>query len=260
MSIEFQRKQTYTEKRRAARSKVAVTASIRERGRSAISSQISELSLLGCKVDGSLLAASDAPVWIRFPGLESIEARVVWESNFVAGLAFEHPLHPSVEARFVPARTGSAAGAVVLKTIPRGANDEGSEDNLSRREKIMQGLTSSDLSPLQSRKRPTGHGMMELICRKVPRQANDRYETRYADAVANSPGMLKVGGVEAELLNVSPSGLKIAAELGSEVEIGQTVPVEFEGFPAYDGRVVWMRGVQAGINLPPRTIDLQDND
>ena len=28
---------------------------------------------------------------------------------------------------------------------------------------------------------------------------------------------------------------------------------------AYDGRVVWMSGHLAGINLPPRTIDLQDD-
>lgn len=258
MPIEFQRKQTFTEKRRATRSKVEITASIRERGRSAITTKISELSMLGCKVDGSLLAASEAPVWIRLPGLESIEARVVWETNFVAGLAFENPLHPSIEARFVPARTGSAAGAVVLQTVPRADNDTERDGLLSRREQIMQGLTSSELSPLESRKRPTGHGMMELISRKVPRQGNDRYETRYADAVANSPGMLKVAGVEAELLNVSPSGLKIAGAL-AQVTIGQTLPVEFEGFPVYEGRVVWRSGHQAGINLPPRTIDLQDD-
>ena len=257
MPIEFQRTHDFKEKRRAQRSKVTITASVRERGRSAIEARITELSVLGCKIEGSLLSAGDVPLWVRLPGLESVEARVLWEENFTAGVAFEHPLHPAIEARFVPARTGSAAGAVVLKTIPRADNDAGAL--LSRREQIMQGIVDSDLSPIKSRKRPTGHGMMELISRKVPRQANDRYETRYADVVANSPGMLKVAGTEAELLNVSPSGLKIAAELGQDVDIGQTVPVEFEGFPAYEGRLVWMRGAHAGISLPPRTIDLQDN-
>ena len=33
---------------------------------------------------------------VKLPGLETMEARVCWVDNFVAGLKFARPMHPAV--------------------------------------------------------------------------------------------------------------------------------------------------------------------
>lgn len=38
----------------------------------------------------------DEIIWIKLDGLESLEAKVCWTRDFVAGIKFAKPLHPSV--------------------------------------------------------------------------------------------------------------------------------------------------------------------
>ncbi|QAY76350.1 PilZ domain-containing protein [Sphingosinicella sp. BN140058] len=55
-----------------------------------------DLSPTGCAVAPAFYARVEETVWIRFPGLESWEARIRWVASDKAGLEFTRPLHPAV--------------------------------------------------------------------------------------------------------------------------------------------------------------------
>ena len=38
----------------------------------------------------------DEIVWVKFEGLEALEAMVCWVDGFAAGLEFQRPVHPAV--------------------------------------------------------------------------------------------------------------------------------------------------------------------
>jgi hypothetical protein len=109
---------------------------------------------------------------------------------------------------------------------------------------------------LQRKKKPTGLGLFGRIDRRVSRQAEHRAERRYSDAIPEGT-QLAIEGEAAQVVNVSPSGMKVRASLG-ERDIGAKVALEFEGFPAMTGELVWLRGIEAGIALPPQSIELFD--
>lgn len=257
MAIKFQRKRQIAERRRAGRDGVQIEVTMRERGRSAMDARISEMSVLGCRIECGTLATAASQIWMHLPGVGRVEGRVVWERDCIAGIAFDTPLHHTALAQFGPVRgpgIGVRTAAPRLEAVPKAANDS----LLTRREQIVQGIADTDDTPLRPRKAPTGAGIMDLVTRTVPRQASDRYEPRHPNVIAASPGALHVGGSAADLLNVSASGLKVRANIVAG--IGEPVAVEFEGFPPYSGRVAWIRGDEIGIDLPPHTIDLHDND
>jgi hypothetical protein len=59
------------------------------------------------------------------------------------------------------------------------------------------------------------------------------------------------------VVNVSPSGMKVFGNF-RETEIGNDLAIEFEGFEPMAGRLVWLNGTEAGIALPPQSIELFD--
>lgn len=252
MGIEFQRGSDFVERRRAPREAVQFAVAVRERGRSALVVRAAELTALGCRIEGYLTVAEGTQVWVKLPGLESVAGQVVWSLDGTVGIAFERPLHPAVAARFIP---GAAAEA------PAPAANDGAAPTLdhsllSRREQIVAGIVAAERSPLQRRKGKSGLSLAGFITRQVARQIDTRAEPRFADAIPNSPGALRVAGAEAEVRNVSSSGLSVRGAPAGE--IGDQLEVEFEGFEAYSGRLVWRRDDAAGIALPPQTIDLCD--
>lgn len=251
MGISFQRSSDFTERRRQGRAPLAIEVFVRERSRSAMAVRLLDLNSFGAMVEGMILIQPDAQVWLRLPGLESLAARPVWTDGTRVGLEFEVALHPAVAARFLPAE-GSHAAAVLNARPSQLAADP----LLSRREQIMAGIAATDHSPLQRKKQPSGLGMFGRISRTVARQADHRAERRYADAVPQGTA-LSIEGTPASVLNVSPSGMKIRAALG-EKEIGEPVAVSFEGFEEMTGQLVWIRGAEAGIALPPQSIELFD--
>jgi hypothetical protein len=256
VGIEFNQGGGTQERRHAARSTVNHEASLRERGRSALRAQIETLSRQGCSVSGYGFVHQGGQVWVKLPGLESLGGTIAWCHELRAGITFDQPLHPAVLARLAPgmARVDGLPVGVhdPAIAIPLPANDE----LLTRREQIMQGIGEADRSPLLQRKAKSSLGMTGFINRQVARQTNYRFEQRFADAVSTGSAELTVEGHPAEVLNVSASGLKLAIELSGE--IGDQVAVEFAGFEAYSGRLVWRRDGEVGISLPQGTIELCD--
>jgi hypothetical protein len=61
-----------------------------------------DLSNTGCRVELPERVTEGEMVWVSFPGLESIEARVAWSDNWIAGLKFTKPIHPAVFDTLVP--------------------------------------------------------------------------------------------------------------------------------------------------------------
>ncbi len=252
MGIEFQRGSDFVERRRAPREAVQFAVAVRERGRSALVARLAELATLGCRIEGYLTVAPGTQVWVRLPGLESVAGQVVWSLDGTAGMLFERPLHPAVAARFCPATAPDAPAPAAND----GAAPTLDHSLLSRREQIVAGIVATERSPLQRRKGKSGLSLAGFITRQFARQTDTRAEPRFTDAIANAPGALRIAGAEAKVRNVSASGLSVrgapAGEIGDELE------VEFEGFEAYPGRLVWRRDDQAGIALPPQTIELCD--
>lgn len=254
MAIEFHRNPGFDERRRANRTKANLEIAARERGRSALTTRIGDFTRHGCRMAGYGFILEGAPMWIKLPGLESLAGRIVWTDGLQAGIVFDQPLHPAVAARFQP-QGGELHGYEPGDEIPHvtlPAND----DLLTRREQIMQGIAGSDISPLVRRKPKSELGIAGMIDRQIARQTNYRFEVRYTDAVNLDEGVLKVAGKPARVGNVSSSGLMVHAEI--DAEIGDMVSVEFAGFEPYDGRLVWIRDGEAGISLPPQTIELCD--
>jgi hypothetical protein len=71
-------------------------AGLRQRGGAGVSVHIMDLSTHGFRIETHLDLQQGQEIWLRLPGLESSAAHVCWVSGYVAGCAFEHPLHPAV--------------------------------------------------------------------------------------------------------------------------------------------------------------------
>lgn len=261
MSSPISRDPDFVERRSARRPACALEATVRQRGRFAIPAQVVDLTTNGCRIAGGGPFDPESDLWVRLPGLESQTARVAWSEGANSGGTFERPLHPAVVARFVPpanrltlvADSEPADSAPVLDS-----RDEDELEGLSRRARIMRGVAERLDSPLAKAKRPEGGGVAAMIKRHVPRRADYRGEERFADALTTGPRRVTVASREAHVRNVSASGLGLAVVL--EAEIGQHVPVEFDGFAPMDGRVVWLRSDEAGLSLPPGSLALADQD
>ena len=249
MTVSFERKSEFVERRRQGRAPIGMQVALRERGRSALDARLLDFSALGCRIDGLIIGTDNGQLWIKLPGLESLAAQRVWNESSLAGLVFDTPLHPAVAARFMPT-PGSHAAAAIESPF------DGFDPLLSRREQIMAGIAQTDQSPLQRRKRPSGLGMFGRINRVVSRSVDHRAERRYADAIPEGT-TLAIHGEAVRVLNVSPSGLKVRG-LADEAEIGDTIDLAFEGFPDMIGQLVWMNGSDGGIALPSSSIELFD--
>ena len=86
--------------RRHLRSPVHLGAGLRTPERPTSPVTVTDLSTHGCGIELSSHLTAGSRVWIKLPGLESWDARVVWEQDGRAGLEFARPLHPSVVARY----------------------------------------------------------------------------------------------------------------------------------------------------------------
>lgn len=249
MAISFDRNTTFTERRRQGRAPLGIEVFVRERGRSAMATRLVDFSPYGCQIDGLIMVQRDTQLWVRLPGLESQAVELIWSHGTRCGLLFDIPIHPAVAARFMPA-AGSHAAAAVSNVIPF------PDPLLSRREQIMSGIAGTEHSPLQRKKKPSGLGMLGRISRTVSRHSDTRLESRFSDAVPEGTS-LRVEGVPVRVVNVSPSGMKVFGNI-RETEIGNDLAIEFEGFEPMAGRLVWLNGAEAGIALPPQSIELFD--
>ena len=71
-------------------------AQLRRIGRLKYAVELRDLSPDGCMIDLVERPALDEVMQVKLPGLETLQARVRWVDNYIAGLKFEHPIHPAV--------------------------------------------------------------------------------------------------------------------------------------------------------------------
>lgn len=82
--------------RKAARQTTGIEAQLRRLGHINYSIKLRDISPDGCQVDLVERPAVGEVMHVKLPGLGTMEARVRWVDNYVAGLKFERPMHPAV--------------------------------------------------------------------------------------------------------------------------------------------------------------------
>jgi hypothetical protein len=82
--------------RKSMRVGLAAEVSLRRTGQKNYRANVYDVSQHGCKVEFVERPALDEIVWVKFDGLEALEALVCWIDGFAVGLEFQRPLHPAV--------------------------------------------------------------------------------------------------------------------------------------------------------------------
>ena len=81
--------------RRADRAPFEATVTFRA-GTHKATVRVRDISTLGARVSGVFLVHVDDRFFLTLPGLESIEARVAWVTDFEFGCEFAKPLNPLI--------------------------------------------------------------------------------------------------------------------------------------------------------------------
>lgn len=84
------------EDRCAPRTRLAIPAQLRASGGRAFQTVVNDLSISGFSAAAINRMHQGQVCWITLPGLESLQAQVVWWDNSLVGCAFEHLLNPIV--------------------------------------------------------------------------------------------------------------------------------------------------------------------
>lgn len=92
--------QGQVERRRAARTALHLSATMREGSRKA-EAKVLDMSTHGCRIECSCVVADDSWVWLAIDGLQSQRCRVVWHCEEFIGLEFETPLSEAVFERLI---------------------------------------------------------------------------------------------------------------------------------------------------------------
>ena len=82
--------------RRSARVGLSAAITLRRAGQRGYRVKILDISHHGCKADFVERPALDERVWVKFEGLEGLEAIVCWVQDLEVGLEFENRIHPAV--------------------------------------------------------------------------------------------------------------------------------------------------------------------
>jgi hypothetical protein len=90
-----------TDRRRAPRAALRLSATIREPGRSRVGVRIIDMSTHGCRIEATSGAPAEAWVLLSVAGLESQYCRIVWRAHEFAGLEFASPIAEAVLDRLL---------------------------------------------------------------------------------------------------------------------------------------------------------------
>jgi len=82
--------------RRTIRHKIDAEVTLRRSLDQPYKVKLRDLSQHGCSVELVNHVQLRERLWIKLPGLDSIEGVVCWEEDFHAGIDFLTPLHPAV--------------------------------------------------------------------------------------------------------------------------------------------------------------------
>ena len=83
-----------TEGRSAERRIVNLAARLREPGATVADVEVKDLSTDGFMAESDLQLETGATIWLKLPGLEPQNSRVVWAADGKIGCQFSTPLHP----------------------------------------------------------------------------------------------------------------------------------------------------------------------
>ena len=90
-----------SDRRRAPRAALRLSATIREPGRSRVQVRVIDMSTHGCRIEASSGAPAEAWVLLSVAGLESQYCRIVWRAHEFAGLEFASPIAEAVLDRLL---------------------------------------------------------------------------------------------------------------------------------------------------------------
>ena len=82
--------------RKSARVAIGAEVRLRRSGRHNYVVQAFDLSREGCKLEFVERPKLDETVWVKFEGLDPLEASVCWVEQFSAGIEFARPIHAAV--------------------------------------------------------------------------------------------------------------------------------------------------------------------
>ena len=82
--------------RKSERVEIQAMARLRRRGHHNFTVKAYDLSPEGCKLEFLERPEFEETVWVKFDGLELLQAKVCWLEDLKVGVEFERPLHPAV--------------------------------------------------------------------------------------------------------------------------------------------------------------------
>ena len=97
------------EDRSAPRTRIAIPASLRASGAKSIQTVVHDLSLSGFSCLSINRMHAGTVCWLQLPGLESLQAEVIWWNNSLIGCAFHSLLSPIVHDNILAKFQGDAA-------------------------------------------------------------------------------------------------------------------------------------------------------
>jgi hypothetical protein len=102
------------EDRCAPRTRIAIPASLRASGAKSFSTTVNDLSLSGFSAVSLNKMFPGSLCWLTLPGLESLQAEVVWWQNSLVGCAFQNLLSPIVHDNILTRYRGDGVFRSVL--------------------------------------------------------------------------------------------------------------------------------------------------
>ena len=97
------------EDRSAPRAKLAIPGQLRSSGGRAFQTVVHDLSVSGFSAAALNRMHEGQLCWLTMPGLESLQAQVVWWENCMVGCAFSELLSPIVHDNILARYSGAAA-------------------------------------------------------------------------------------------------------------------------------------------------------
>src|SRR5437868_11212304 len=89
------------ERRRAPRTALRLSASVREPGRSRTAAKLIDISTHGCRIEATSGASADTWLMLTIAGLETQYCRIVWRCHEFAGIEFANPIADAVLERLL---------------------------------------------------------------------------------------------------------------------------------------------------------------
>jgi hypothetical protein len=94
------------EDRSAPRIRLSIPAQFRQTGGRAFQTSVLDLSLSGFSASSISRLQPGTICWLTLPGLESLQAEVIWWEHGIAGCAFQNLLSPIVHDNIVARYSG----------------------------------------------------------------------------------------------------------------------------------------------------------